>query len=161
LNDARDGVDLAPLARQVGFALSLARSTIADQFGAVFGEDGPRPAAYAVLAALAENPGARQGAVARALHIKDPNMAKLVRALVARGLVERCVPPDDRRAVDLSLTRAGREALAGWQPGLDEVERRLTAALSGRERARLLDLLAKLLSGQDEAGAVRRGDDDG
>ncbi|MEL6236834.1 MAG: helix-turn-helix domain-containing protein, partial [Pseudomonadota bacterium] len=64
--------------------------------------DGPRPGAFSVLYLIARNPGLRQGALAKRLMIKRAQMTKLVQALTARKLVQRSVPADDRRGIELA-----------------------------------------------------------
>ncbi|MEU8922212.1 MarR family transcriptional regulator [Kitasatospora sp. NPDC048545] len=65
--------------------------------------------------------------------------------LVAKGLVERNPCPDDRRAVLVRLTPAGKDLIDGALEGHVRNEERILAALDDDERARLDGLLRKLL----------------
>jgi DNA-binding MarR family transcriptional regulator len=51
----------------------------------------------------------RMGELHRHVLLSQPALSRLVDRLVARGLVERCPDPGDRRGVRLSLTAAGRD----------------------------------------------------
>jgi hypothetical protein len=69
----------------------------------------------------------------------------VVGRLVARGLVAKVVSPDDRRRQSLVVTAAGRRALAGASPAVQE---RLIDTIGGlpagdrRQLARLLGIVA-------------------
>jgi DNA-binding MarR family transcriptional regulator len=73
-----------------------------------------------------------------------PTASRTVDVLDDLGFVERTPDPDDRRAVRIELTPAGRtlvderktRAAAAFEPA--------AAALTGEDRERLLDLLARM-----------------
>ena len=138
-------IELGALADELGFLLRMAQLRLYAVFFDEFGEDGLRPGAYSVLVVVGANPGVRQGVLARRLMIKPAHMTKMVRQFEADGLVERRVPDDDRRAVELRLTAAGTahvERFAGRFYGHD---RDRLAELSPRDRAELGRLLRKLV----------------
>jgi DNA-binding MarR family transcriptional regulator len=68
-----------------------------------------------LLAALAEHPGSRPGQLARQLNMRANTVTTIVNALTARGMLERVTAEDDRRAVKLTATEAGRQAVLVWQ----------------------------------------------
>jgi DNA-binding MarR family transcriptional regulator len=68
-----------------------------------------------LLAALAEHPGARPGQLARLLNMRPNTVTTIVGALSARGMLDRVTAEDDRRAVRLTVTEAGRQAMLAWQ----------------------------------------------
>jgi DNA-binding MarR family transcriptional regulator len=68
-----------------------------------------------LLTALAEHPGARPGQLARLLNMRPNTVTTIVNALSARGMLERVTASGDRRAVELTATEAGREAVLAWQ----------------------------------------------
>jgi DNA-binding MarR family transcriptional regulator len=82
--------------------------------------------------------------------------SRLVSSVVAAGLIERGGRPDDRRAVTLSLTRAGRRAAREVTTAERELYDRLGAALSEREAAALVQGLRKLVSGRPTGDAIAR-----
>jgi DNA-binding MarR family transcriptional regulator len=68
----------------------------------------------------------------------------MVDLLVRRRLVTRLEDPVDRRAVLISLTPAGREALAAKLREYDERRRQIAAALEPDEQRAAADLLRRL-----------------
>jgi DNA-binding MarR family transcriptional regulator len=86
------------------------------------------------------------GAVAALLAMDRTTLTANLKPLVRRGLVAMAADPADRRRTCLSLTAAGRAALAAavpvWEREHDAVERRLAAGAADRLRADL-----RLLSG--------------
>jgi len=68
-----------------------------------------------LLAALAEQPGTRPGQLARRLHMRPNTVTTIVNALTTQGMVRRVTAEDDRRAVELTVTEAGRQAVLAWQ----------------------------------------------
>lgn len=149
---AEPAIDFGPLTEHAGFMLRLAQLQVFEDFFADLGPRGIRPGRIGILVAIGENPGIRQGSLARALRIKRSNMAKIVRLLVGEGLVERLVPPSDRRAVELSLTRKGRAYVARALPDIRASDERSTASLSQSERATLMRLLRKMTSAPAAGG---------
>jgi DNA-binding MarR family transcriptional regulator len=102
-----------------------------------------------LLAALADHPGVRPGQLARQLNMRANTVTTIVNALAARGMLERVTADDDRRAVSLTVTEAGRQAVHSWHAtnaavlhlalsGLPASQRRALAAA-----APALDALAR------------------
>ena len=137
-------IALGPLATSLGFHLRLAQIRAFDAFFAAFAEEGLQPGGFSVLITIGENPGIRQGVLAAALMIKRSHMAKIVQGFGEAGLVERRVPPDDRRAVELTLTRDGHRLVEAKMAKFREHERASAACLSADERQTLFSLLRKL-----------------
>jgi DNA-binding MarR family transcriptional regulator len=71
-------------------------------------------------------------------------VSRAVQALVARGLLEREVDPQDRRRAQLSLSARGRGIRDAVAPRAEALERELVGALSPDEHEQLDRLLAKL-----------------
>lgn len=55
------------------------------------------PSESEVLAQIGSRPGSSVSEIARALRLQTSNVSTAVRALVARGLVDRTTDPDDQR----------------------------------------------------------------
>jgi DNA-binding MarR family transcriptional regulator len=68
-----------------------------------------------VLACVADEPGIRPGRIARRLLLAANSVTTLVNALHSRGLVVRTNAAEDARAVALSPTPAGRQAVEAWK----------------------------------------------
>jgi DNA-binding MarR family transcriptional regulator len=73
----------------------------------------------------------------------------LLDTLEKRGLVARSRNLEDRRSVLVEVTDDGYSALDRTLPGIRELERTAFLALSERERATLLTLVGKLMTGLD------------
>jgi MarR family transcriptional regulator, organic hydroperoxide resistance regulator len=85
--------------------------------------------------------------------------SRLVSSVVAAGLIERGERPNDRRAVALSLTSAGRRAADEVTAAERQLYAWLAAALSDREATALVRGLRKLVAGRPAGDAIawRRG----
>ncbi len=147
-SDTRDteAVDLGALAGSLGFLLRLSQLVSFRDFYDDLGGFGIRPGEISALFVIADNPGIRQGVVARHLMIKRAHMAKMVRAMESDGLVSRSVPADDRRAVELKLTDSGRARVATLSEPFRRHEARPVPGLTRRDEAELKRLLRKYLS---------------
>ena len=112
---------------------------------------------------MAAEPGIRPGRIARRLMLAANTDTTLVNALHTRGLVVRTNAADDARAVALSATPAGLEAVEAWKAtntailqaalGLlgENHQEALAEALPGlRQLTEAVDTLA------DDPGAVSR-----
>jgi DNA-binding MarR family transcriptional regulator len=147
--EAAPQVAFGPLSDLAGFMLRLTQVQVYEAFFAAFDARDVRPGRIGILVAVAHNPGIRQGVLADALHIKWSNMAKTVRLLESDGLIERRVPASDRRAVELRLTRTGRNLVRRVLPAIQANDRAATAVLSESEREMLMRLLHKLAGHED------------
>lgn len=90
-----------------------------------------------LLAAIAEQPGSRPGQLARQLHMRPNTVTTIVNALSARRMVRRVTAEDDRRAVELTVTEAGREAMLAWQATNAAVLHLALSTLPARQRRAL------------------------
>ena len=68
-----------------------------------------------LLSVVAEHPGARPGQLARLLHMRPNTVTTIVNALTARGMMSRATADGDRRAIELTVTDAGQQAVHAWQ----------------------------------------------
>jgi DNA-binding MarR family transcriptional regulator len=112
-----DGTAQAGHTRPDGLAEGIARLRRALRRGARVA-DPANPLAVAqleLLSALAEHPGARPGQLARLLNMRPNTVTTIVNALAARGMVSRASADGDRRAVELTVTDAGQQAVHTWQ----------------------------------------------
>jgi DNA-binding MarR family transcriptional regulator len=102
-----------------------------------------------LLAALAEHPGARPGQLARLLNMRPNTVTTIVNALSSRGMLDRVTAAGDRRAVELTVTTAGRQAVLSWQATNAAVLHLALSTLPARQRRALdaavpaLDALAR------------------
>jgi DNA-binding MarR family transcriptional regulator len=105
--------------------------------------DGLSLAQYHLLEPLAEGPKTNRE-LAEQAGISAPTATRMVDGLLQRELVSRIDDPSDGRAVVISLTRAGRTALARKMREYDARRRRLAAALEPHEQELATDLLRRL-----------------
>lgn len=106
---------------------------------------------FAALDAVAEQPGIDQASLAATISFDRATIGGVVDRLEQKGLIERTVSPDDRRARLLRLTPAGRRELAALRPVVEALQAEILAPLSAKERATFLALARKAL-GLAEAG---------
>ena len=90
-----------------------------------------------LLAALADRPGARPGQLARQLNMRANTVTTIVNALSARGMLDRVTADDDRRAVRLTVTESGRQAVLAWQATNAAVLHLALSTLPARQRSAL------------------------
>lgn len=143
-------INYGTLAAEAGFLLRLAQLKMYEVFFAAFEGDGIRPGAFSALIVIGENPGIRQGVLARALMIKPAHMTKMIRLFEREELVRRVVPDGDRRAVELALTKKGIAHVAQHIHRFRAHALEQTAHLSEEERRMLLVLLRKLVGLEEE-----------
>ncbi len=122
-------------------------------------------AMYAVLIAAAHRQGER-GTSVRALadhmHLPAPHVTTTIGKLVAAGLLAKRPNPADRRGVLVSLTAAGRAALARLAPYQSQINDVLFDRLDARGFAALSRLVEILVGNSERAlakvAALRTGE---
>jgi DNA-binding MarR family transcriptional regulator len=142
-NEATD-VDLGDMDRSLGFLLRMAQVNVYEQFFRHFDGTDVKPGEFTVLRVISGNPGVRQGSLARVLNIKPAHMTKLVHRMVQSGLIERSVPPEDRRAVELHLTAKGTAFVRRHLDTFKTVHAAERVGLTRTEERQLIALLQKL-----------------
>lgn len=140
-----DGVRLGPLSESLGLLLRIAQLQAFRDFYDGFEAFGLRPGEMTVLLLIAENPGIRQGLLARALMIKRAHMTKMVQSFEEARLVRRTVPDSDRRSVELWLTDRGAERVRALRGPLFTHESRSVSGLSPEDSTQLRNLLQRYL----------------
>lgn len=153
--------------RADGLAEGIARLRRALRRGARVADPGNTLAVaqLELLGALAEHPRARPGQLARQLNMRPNTVTTIVSALTAQGLVARFTAVDDRRAVELTVTEAGRQAVLAWQATNAAVLHLALSTLPARQQRTLaaavpaLDALALAVDRLADARAVAPGPD--
>jgi DNA-binding MarR family transcriptional regulator len=90
-----------------------------------------------LLAALTEHPRSRPGQLARRLNMRANTVTTIVNGLSDREMLSRVASADDRRAVELTVTEAGRQAVQSWQAVNAGVLHEALAMLPARQRRAL------------------------
>jgi DNA-binding MarR family transcriptional regulator len=141
---APEGVSLALEAflpyRMVDLATRMSRA-LAAEYGARFDLTIPEWRVVAVLGRFGPMPA---GAIAERTSMDKPKVTRAVQRLLAAGRVTRTENPDDRRSVEIALTRAGRDLFGAVGRLALAWERDLVAVLDGREQQVLSVVLHKL-----------------
>lgn len=104
-------------------------------------------AALPYLSKQAGDPGVDQVGLATRLGIDRTATSLLVDQLEKKGLIERRVNPDDRRARQLHLTSKGERLFDKLRPIMIAVNEKVLAPLKPAERELLLDLLVRVVEG--------------
>jgi DNA-binding MarR family transcriptional regulator len=114
---------------------------------------------YAVLMFLDDLPGIDQRRLAEALGVDRNNTGVLVEGLEKKGLVDRRVNGEDRRARQLSLTAKGRKVLRRVRPKVRATSERILRPLASAEQKQFIDFMVRLIEGNRSyarPGAGRR-----
>lgn len=107
---------------------------------------GVTPVQYAVLQAVANQPGIDQRTLARGVSLDTSTIGGVVDRLEARGLLARLLSPKDRRVRLLQLTPAGEELLASLVPAMMRTQARILEPLPEQERAEFMRMMQTLLA---------------
>ena len=145
-----DKVSIGELSHSLGFLLRLAQLKAFEDFFSDHGPRGLKPGEFSVLWVISCNPGIRQSVLGQRLMIKRAHMTKLIRALEDRELVSRSIPDSDRRAVELTLAKAGKHAVEAASDAFFSYEATTGAPLSSTERSQLIALLQKYVGLAEE-----------
>lgn len=108
---------------------------------------------YALLEGLSERPDARVHELAAGAGVTPPTATRILDALERRGIVHRARASDDRRAVTVTLTDAGRRLLAEQVEWIRGRELAFYEAMPAQERELAPDLLLRLAVLIDEVAA--------
>jgi DNA-binding MarR family transcriptional regulator len=134
-------VDASVPFNTVGFTVSSVGHAVAMRFKETLAPLELEPREFALLRAVGADEGATQQAIGDRQQIPASRMVAFVDALEARGLVERRLNPDDRRARALYLTKDGRKLLLRAFTLASGLERELCADLSAAQREQLIEML--------------------
>ncbi|MFO1192301.1 MAG: MarR family transcriptional regulator [Rhodoferax sp.] len=100
---------------------------------------------FAALDAIAQQPGVDQASLAATIGFDRATIGGVIDRLEQKGLVQRVVSSQDRRARQLHLTPDGTQLLAAVRPVVEALQADILALLSDAERARFLALATKAL----------------
>ena len=139
-----DGEPAEPLDRSPGHMLHRALQAALDIYAAEMGPGGLTQRQYAVLSAAAARVAPTQTDLVQATGIDRSTLADMVARLARRGLLERERSAADGRAKAVSLTEAGRAALAEAAPRVEAADRRILALLPKRHREGFTALISAL-----------------
>src|ERR1700683_987924 len=136
----------AQLMTDPGFLLSRVGPAVRAGFKNVLAGRGSRPQQYLILLILDARGGASQQELCTAARIDSGNMVELLDGLEALRYAQRARDPHDRRRYVVTITPAGRSALADLRRAVDEYNERILSPLSGREQRQLAATLRQLFA---------------
>lgn len=107
------------------------------------------PVEFAIIAAIDDEPSLDQRRLAARLAIDTVTTSKLLDRLEKRRHVRRSVSRQDRRARILGLTSRGREVRRKIGLGFKAAHEKIMAPLSPDERVQFIELLVRLVEGNE------------
>ena len=107
------------------------------------------PVQYAILSRLADHPGIDQVSLAGLAAIDTSTGATVCARLEEKDLLARKVIPHNRRQRALAITPQGIRLLEDLEAGALRLRARLLAPLAPAEQRQFMELLAKLVSGNN------------
>jgi MarR family transcriptional regulator, lower aerobic nicotinate degradation pathway regulator len=113
---------------------------------------GATPVQFAVLQALADQPGIDQRSLARVVSLDTSTIGGVVDRLEARGLLTRSHSPEDRRVRLLHLTPEGESLLSDLIPSMQRTQERILEPLSVAERRDFMRMVQQLIGHHGELG---------
>lgn len=131
------------LAKSVGHMLHRAQQFAAERFARDVGVD-LTLRQFALIAAVAEKTGRTQTDLVQATGIDRSTLADMIGRMEDRGYLQRDKAAEDKRAKTVSLTAAGKSALAKAVPAADAADTALLSLLDRTQRAALLTHMAAL-----------------
>lgn len=90
------------------------------------------------------HPGMKVSEISALLRVKSPTITPVIRGLEDEGLVKRTMDPEDRRAVRITITEAGREIIRAAHQERMEIFNKLVEHLGEEDSLQLAELLTKV-----------------
>jgi DNA-binding MarR family transcriptional regulator len=139
------GISLGQLPELLGYHIRVAQIATFRDFDRHLKGHRISPTLYGALTVIEANPGLKQSELAHAVQLDRSTVVSVVDTLQRRGLVARRRLDGDRRANAVVLTAKGGQLLSEIKPLVAEHETQLAARLSKRDRARLIELLERVV----------------
>ncbi len=110
------------------------------------------PIQYGLLSILVNRPSIDQFTIGEELGLDRANVAGIFKRLEARKLVTRVVDPVNRRRNLCLATARGADFVKRYHQDMQDSQQRLLGPLSPAERNLFMDLLSRLVEGNNESG---------
>jgi DNA-binding MarR family transcriptional regulator len=134
-----------------GWLLKRAQDALNAAMTAALREHGATLPEYAVLTALADEPGLSNADLARRAFVTPQTMNQVLRELEHKGWVSRHPHPGHGRILQAELTADGRQVLGGCHHAVGGVEERMLAGLGAGGREQLVAGLKSCIAGLSRA----------
>ena len=129
-----------------GYLIKRAQAALHAEMSRALHESGVTLSQFAVLTALAEEPGLSNAELARRAFITPQSMNENLRELEQRGWVARTHHPAHRRILQTELTGKGTEILQACGTAVTVIEQRMLANLDADQRHQLATALASCIA---------------
>jgi len=138
------GAPMREFERSLPMALLRAREAVMDRFRPVLRAHGVTEQQWRVLRALAATGPIDAGGLAGACRLLPPSLTRILRDLLARGLIARNTVARDQRVSEISITPRGRDLIAKVGPHSERQYGEIAELLGPGDLERLYDLLERL-----------------
>jgi DNA-binding MarR family transcriptional regulator len=129
----------------IGFWLRYVSNHVSHAFAQKLLDSGVTVAEWVILREMFDRDGTAPSDLAELTGLTRGAISKLADRLIAKQLLARAHARDDRRYQTLALTTAGRTLVPTLANLADENDEQFFAALSPKQRKRLLNTLKKLV----------------
>lgn len=100
---------------------------------------------WRVLCVLAETGTSDATAVAAAAYVLPPSLTRMLRSLEARGYIQVCRDPDDRRRSQITVTPEGSKVISRLMPATTAAYAEITDRIGAETSASMLKDLTHLI----------------
>jgi DNA-binding MarR family transcriptional regulator len=143
-----------PIERRPGYVIRRLHQIADGYYAQEAGRFGVTPVQYGALLVIRASPGIDQLRLGKALRCDRTTVSGVVRRLQAKALIRRRTGKTDRRAKSLFITPAGEATLKRLEAAAARAEARILTGLSGADRRRALDLLARVVRLYEERNGI-------
>lgn len=116
------------------------------------------PIQYGLLSILVRRPNIDQLTIGEELGLDRANVADILKRLEAKKLVARVVDPENRRRKLCLATARGAELVSRHHADMQASQNKLLAPLAPVEREVFMDLLSRLVEGNNASGRTSLSD---
>lgn len=110
------------------------------------------PVQFGLLSILISRPGIDQATLGAELGLDPANVAEILRRLEDRNLLTRIVDPQNRRRKLCLATPDGKKFVQRYQKDMQLSQQQLLSPLNPADRQRFMELLGRLVEGNNESG---------
>ncbi len=139
-----DGAPMREFDRSLPMSLLRAREAVMDRFRPVLRAHGVTEQQWRVLRALAATGPIDAGGLAEICCLLRPSLTRILRDLLARGLIARHTNAEDQRVSEISITDLGEALIAEVGPHSERQYREIADLLGPADLEHLYALLERL-----------------